>query len=102
MKTSGQLLRADIIKASGLPEEINKLKRELAIITNERNNWKECAKMLYIANMLWSATFQKYQSWLANQVQSNEWPECVVADYNRISYAVKEIESHFNKLKEQK
>lgn len=35
--------------------------------------------------MCWSGTFQKYQSWKANNVPAADWPEAVVADYEKLS-----------------
>lgn len=46
----------------------------------ENDLWVEKLK-----HATWSHTFQKYQSWKANKVPPNDWPDAVIADYEKCS-----------------
>lgn len=40
-----------------------------------------------VALALWSAVFQKYESWFANNAPAKRWPSAVLADYKRCDEA---------------
>lgn len=88
------MIKSGLYQRAGVwPEDLSKpAQRIQSVIGIQTASLRKRAEELELMNLdmeirlsLWSSTIQRYQSWKANNVPDRDYPNAIIADYERLS-----------------